>query len=90
MDSPNEQAQVQRVWKSLTDAGLLEIKPDEFPDKLKKVKRVAIGWLGELLERQNAVRERESVAHSLGTLKRLENTLGTDAQSSRVETEQGN
>jgi len=90
MDSPNEQVQTQRVWKSLTEAGLLEIKLDEFPDKLKKVKRVAIGWLGELLERQNAVRERESVAHSLGTLKRLENTLGTDAQSSRVETEQGN
>jgi hypothetical protein len=61
------------------EAGLVEIKLDEFPDKLKKVKRVAIGWLGELLERQTGIREQESVAHSLGTLKRLETTLRADA-----------
>jgi hypothetical protein len=79
MDSRNNQAKTQQVWKSLTDAGLVEIKIDEFPDKLKKVKHVAIGWLGELLERQTAVREQEIVAHSLGTLKRLETTLRTEA-----------
>jgi hypothetical protein len=78
MDSRNEQAQNQRVWQSLIEAGLVEIKLDEFPDKLKKVKRVAIGWLGELLERQTAIPEQESVAHSLGTLKRLETSLRTD------------
>jgi len=33
-----------------------------------------MGRLGELLERQNGIGERESVAHSLGTLKRLETT----------------
>jgi hypothetical protein len=60
------------------EAGLVEIKLDEFPDQLKKVKRVAIGWLGELLERQTGIREQESVAHSLGTLKRLETTLRAD------------
>ena len=79
MDRPDEKAQTQRVWKSLMEAGLVEIKLDEFPDKLKKVKRVAIGWLGELLERQTGIREQESVAHSLGTLKRLETTLRADA-----------
>jgi len=79
MDSRNNQAKTQQVWKSLTDAGLVEIKIDEFPDKLKKVKHVAIGWLGELLERRTAVREQEIVAHSLGTLKRLETTLRTEA-----------
>jgi hypothetical protein len=79
MDSRNNQAKTQQVWKSLTDAGLVEIKIDEFPDKLKKVKHVAIGWLGELLERQTAVGEQEIVAHSLGTLKRLETTLRTEA-----------
>jgi|RhiMetStandDraft_4_1073278.scaffolds.fasta_scaffold2121871_2 hypothetical protein len=78
MESRNEQVQNQRVWRSLTEAGLLEIKLDEFPEMVKKVKRVAIGWLGELLERQTAIREQESVAHSLGTLKRLETSLQTD------------
>ncbi len=83
MDRPDEKAQTQRVWKSLTEAGLVEIKLDEFPDKLKKVKHVAMGRLGELLERQNGIGERESVAHSLGTLKRLETTLPTDATPPR-------
>jgi hypothetical protein len=83
MNSQNEQAQNQRVWQSLTEAGLVEIKLNEFPDKLKKVKDVAIGWLGELLEQQTAIREQESVAHSLGTLKMLETTLGTDTPPTR-------
>jgi hypothetical protein len=83
MNSQNEQAQNRRVWQSLTEAGLVEIKLDEFPDKLKKVKHVAIGWLGELLERQTAIREQESVAHSLGTLKMLETTLRTDTPPTR-------
>jgi len=42
-----------------------------------------MGRLGELLERQNGIGERESVAHSLGTLKRLETTLPTDATPPR-------
>jgi hypothetical protein len=75
MDRPDEKTQTQRVWRSLTEAGLVEIRLDEFPDKLKEVKHVAMGRLGELLERQTAVREQESVAHSLGTLKRLETML---------------
>jgi hypothetical protein len=83
MDRPDEKAQTQRVWKSLTEAGLIEIKLEEFANKLKEVKHVAMGRLGELLERQNALRERESVAHSLGTLKRLETTLPMDCTSPR-------
>ena len=83
MDRPDEKAQTQRVWKSLTEAGLIEIKLDEFANKLKEVKHVAMGWLGELRERQDALRERESVAHSLGTLKRLETTLPADSTPPR-------
>jgi hypothetical protein len=83
MDRPDEKAQTQRVWKSLTEAGLIEIKLEEFANKLKEVKHVAMGRLGELLERQNALRERESVAHSLGTLKRLETTLPADSTPPR-------
>ena len=83
MDRPDEKALTQRVWKSLTEAGLIEIKLDEFADKLKEVKHVAMGRLGELLERQNALRERESVAHSLGTLKRLETTMPAEVSARR-------
>jgi len=79
MDRSNDQTRTYRVWKALSEAGLVEIKLDEFPDKLKKVKQVAIVCLGELLERQTAVREQEIVAHSLGTLKRLEASVRTDA-----------
>lgn len=83
MDRPDDETQTPRVWKSLKQAGLVEIKLDEFPEKLQEVKHVAIGRLGELLERQTGIREQESVAHSLGTLKRLETTLRGDARASR-------
>ena len=79
MDRSNDRTQTQRIWKALSDAGLVEIKPDEFPAKIKKVKHVAILWLGELLERRTAGREKEIVARSLGTLKRLEEAVRTDA-----------
>jgi hypothetical protein len=71
----SEETRTQRVRESLTQARLVEIEVDEFPDRIKEVKHVAIGRLGELLERENGVQERESVAHSLGTLRRLEATL---------------
>jgi hypothetical protein len=76
----NEETRTQRVRESLTQARLVEIEVEEFPDRIKEVKHVAIGRLGELLERENGLQERESVAHSLGTLKRLEATLQTDAR----------
>jgi hypothetical protein len=78
MDRSNDRTQTQRIWKALSEAGLVEIKPDEFPAKIKKVKHVAILWLGELLERRTAGREKEIVARSLGTLKRLEAAVRID------------
>ena len=70
----------QRVRKSLTDAHLVEIEPEEFPDRIREVKQVAIGHLGKLLETDAGLREPRCVAHSLGTLSRLEATLRADAQ----------
>ena len=67
---------IQKARKSLTDAGLVEIALDQFPERIKEVCHVAMGRLGELLERKNDVVERECVARSVGTLKRLENKLG--------------
>jgi hypothetical protein len=72
----SEEINTQRVRKSLTDAGLVEIKLDQFPDRIREVKHIAMGRLDELLELKTDDEERQYVAHSLGTLKRLETTLG--------------
>jgi hypothetical protein len=70
----------QRARKSLADARLVEIELDEFPDRIREVKQVAIGHLGELLQKDANLREPRSVAHSLGTLSRLEATLRADSK----------
>jgi hypothetical protein len=75
----SEEDRSQRVRKSLADAHLVEIALDEFPDRIREVKQVAIGRLGELLQNDTGLHERRSVAHSLGTLSRLEATLRADA-----------
>ena len=75
MDRTSEKTQTERVWKSLAEAGLVKVSLDEFLERIKDAKHVAIGRLGELLKLENGIQERESVAHSLGTLKRLETTL---------------
>ncbi len=69
----------QKAWKSLSKAGLVEIALDEFPARIKDVKRVVMGHLSELLELKAGIQERDSAAYSLGTLKNLEATLQTDA-----------
>jgi hypothetical protein len=70
-----EERNIQKARKSLTDAGLVEIPLDQFPERIKEVCHVAMGRLGELLERKNNVQEREGVARSVGTLKRLESKV---------------
>lgn len=75
----DEEDRSQLVRKSLAEAHLVEIAPDEFPDRIREVKQVAIGHLGELLKNDTGAVEHRSVAHSLGTLHRLEATLRADA-----------
>jgi hypothetical protein len=75
----DEEDRSQRVRKSLAEARLVEIAPDEFADRIREVKQVAIGHLGELLKSDTGAVEHRSVAHSLGTLHRLEATLRADA-----------
>ncbi len=75
----SEEDRSQRVRKSLADARLVEIELDEFPDRIREVKQVAIGRLGELLQKDTGPREHRSVAHSVGTLSRLEASLRADA-----------
>jgi hypothetical protein len=77
----------QRVRKSLADARLVEIELDEFRDRIREVKQVAIGHLDNLLQRLDNLLQKDaglgeprSVAHSLGTLSRLEATLQADSE----------
>jgi hypothetical protein len=52
-------------------------RQDEFPDRIKEVKRAVTGRLSELLEMKAGAQERESAAYSLGRLKDLEMALET-------------
>lgn len=76
MNRTYQESEKERVWKLLSEAGLIDITPDEFPGRVKEAKDLVMGRLGELLERTTDIRERESAAYSLATLKRLETTLG--------------
>lgn len=83
MNRTYQESEKQRVWKLLSEAGLIDITPDEFPERVKEAKDLVMGRLGELLERTTDIRERESAAYSLATLKRLETTLGRSEKRHR-------
>jgi len=78
VSSHPEETESRRVWESLRKAGLVEIKVDEFPARIKEVKHVTLGRLGELFELTTGTQEQQSVAHSLGFLKKLETTVRED------------
>ena len=79
MSRSDEETEEQQVWKALSEAGLVEIRLEEFAERIKDVKRIVTVRLRELLdfntgikERESGIKERESAAYSLGTLKGLE------------------
>ena len=76
MSQAYDDSEKERIWKLLSEAGLVDITLDDFPERIKQAKDVVMGKLGELLERANQAEERESAAYSLATLKKLETTLG--------------
>ncbi len=75
MSRPHEESEKERVWRVLSEAGLIDIPPDEFAERIKEAKHVVMGRLGELLELTTDIQERESAAYSLATLKKLERTV---------------
>jgi hypothetical protein len=79
---PNGESEKQRVWRVLSEAGLIDIPPDEFAEKIKEAKHVVMGRLSELLEATTDIQERESAAYSLATLKKLERTLSRSRRHS--------
>lgn len=77
--SPSDEKPVkEEPWKSLSEAGLVEISLEQFPERVKQAKHVVMGRLSELLDPETDTKERQSVAHSLGTLQKLEMTLRAD------------
>jgi hypothetical protein len=76
---PDENAEEKQLWRMLSEAGLAEIRLEEFADRIRDVKRTVIVRLRELMEFNSGAQERESAAHSLGTLKRLESKVQANA-----------
>jgi hypothetical protein len=73
----------QEAWKLLSEAGLVDIGPDEFADRIKEAKNIVLRRLNELLELTSNIGECQSTAYSLGTLRRLETTIGGTHPSTR-------
>lgn len=73
--SENEESEKEQVWKLLSEAGLVDITLDEFPERIKEAKHVVMARLSELLELTTDIQERQSTAYSLATLKKLETRL---------------
>lgn len=72
MSRSDEETEQQQVWRALSEAGLVEIRLDEFAERIRDVKRIVIVRLREMLDLNTSAQERESAACSLGTLKGLE------------------
>jgi hypothetical protein len=79
---PHEESEKERVWRVLSEAGLIDIPPEEFAERIKDAKRVVMGRLSELLEATTDIQECESAAYSLATLKKLEGTVSRSGRRS--------
>jgi DNA-binding ferritin-like protein len=66
----------------LSEAGLIDIHPDEFAERIKEAKHVVMERLSELLKLPTDIQERESTAFSLATLKKLERTVSRSGRRS--------
>jgi hypothetical protein len=75
LTAPDEESEKERIWRVLSEAGLIDIPPDEFAKRIKEAKHAVMGRLSELLEQTTDIQEREAAAYSLATLKELERTV---------------
>jgi hypothetical protein len=76
---PEAETEEQQVWRVLSEAGLVEIRLEEFAERIRDVKHIVTARLRELLDFNNRIQERESAAYSLGTLAGLELKLLANA-----------
>ena len=75
----------QQVWALLSEAGLVDIRTDEFSERVKEAKKAVMDRLGELLESATHLEERDSAAYSLATLKKVESALQRKGTSHRAD-----
>jgi len=75
----DEETEELQVWKVLSEAGLVEIRLDEFAARINDVKRIVMVRLHKLLDFNARIQECESAAYLLGTLKELELKLQANA-----------
>lgn len=76
MSDEHRESEREQVWKLLTEAGLVDIGPDEFPERIKEAKTIVLRRLTELLEATPGLNECQSAAYSLGALTQVETRLG--------------
>ena len=76
MSDTQKKSEKEQVWKLLSEAGLVDIGPNDFPERIKEVKDIVLRRLTELLEATSAHDDCQSTAYSLGTLTQLETRLG--------------
>jgi hypothetical protein len=79
VNQSDDETDEQQAWRVLSEAGLVEIRRDEFAERIRDVKRIVTVRLRELLDFDPSNKERESAAYSLGTLKGLELKLLANA-----------
>jgi hypothetical protein len=68
----DEETEEEQAWRVLSEAGLVEIRLEEFAERIRDVKRIVMVRLRELLDFNTGIQERESAAYSLGALRGLE------------------
>jgi hypothetical protein len=81
------ESEKEQVWKLLTEAGLVDIGPDEFPKRIKEAKAIVLRRLTELLEVTPGLNECQSAAYSLGALTQVETRLGPPLSANTMQTE---
>jgi len=75
------QPQGRQLWKSLSEAGLVDPGPEEFPQRIKDAKRAVVEGLDKLFKLETDIEERRSAARCLGTLRTLETKLNPNPDS---------
>jgi hypothetical protein len=70
--SRTDKGEREQVWSVLSEAGLINIPAQQVPERIKEAKYAVMQRLGELLETAGDTQERDSAAHSLATLKKVE------------------
>jgi hypothetical protein len=83
LSDAQKESKKEQVWKLLSEAGLVDIRPDDFPERIKEAKGLVLRRLSELLQVKSDTEECQSTAYSLGTLTRLETTLSAKPMSDK-------